>query len=150
MPKIQDTITKIAEANSWDQRIAQIRLIPQNHGTNEHPGIYAEVARLLYVPHLAADFAYIHEDNFYGREYFEQVYAAADEATAGFTKVTEAELTSVLVSEPKTLAGVPYDHGPHEGGVRSRNDHGWGADWPKPFVSEQGGRNGAKRDGNHR
>jgi hypothetical protein len=101
--KIQDTITKIAEANSWDQRIAQIRLIPQNHGTNEHPSIYAEVARLLYVPHLAADFAYIHKDPFYGRTYFEQVYAAADKATAGFTKVTEAELTSVLVSNPRTL-----------------------------------------------
>jgi hypothetical protein len=100
---IQDTINKIAVANSWDQRIAQIRLIPQNHGTIEHPRIYAEVARLLYVPHLAADFAYIHEDNFYGREYFEQVYAAADEATAGFTQVTEAELTAVLVSNPRTL-----------------------------------------------
>ena len=103
MLNIQDTITKIAEANNWDQRIAQIRLIPQNHGTNEHPRIYAEIARLLYVPHLAADFAYIHEDHFYGREYFEQVYAAADVATAGFTQVTEAELTSVLVSNPRTL-----------------------------------------------
>ena len=96
MSNIQDTITRIAEANSWDQRIAQIRLIPLNHGTNEHPSIYAEIARLLYVPHLAADFAYIHEDHFYGREYFEQVYADAYVATAGFTKVTEAELTSVL------------------------------------------------------
>ncbi len=103
MSNIQDTITKIANAKSWDHRIAQIRLIPQNHGTNEHPSIYAEIARLLYVPHLAADFAYIHEDSFYGREYFEQVYADADVATAGFTKVTEADLTSVLVSNPKTL-----------------------------------------------
>jgi hypothetical protein len=86
VPNIQDTITKIAAAHNWDQRIAQIRLIPQNHGTNEHPSIYAEVARLLYVPHLAADFAYIHEDQFYGREYFEQVYAVLYEATAGFTE----------------------------------------------------------------
>jgi hypothetical protein len=100
---IQDTIAKIAAAKSWDKRIAQIRLIPQNHGTNEHPSIYAEIARLLYVPHLAADFAYIHEDNFYGREYFEQVYAATDVATAGFTQVTEPELTSVLVNNPRTL-----------------------------------------------
>jgi hypothetical protein len=100
---IQDTIIKIAEADSWDHRIAQIRLIPLNHGTNEHPNIYAEIARLLYVPHLAADFAYIHEDHFYGREYFEQVYAAAYAATAGFTKVTEAELISVLVNNPRTL-----------------------------------------------
>jgi hypothetical protein len=64
---IQETVAKIAEANSWDQRIAQIRLIPLNHGTNEHPSIYAEIARLLYVPYLAADFAYIHENHFYGR-----------------------------------------------------------------------------------
>ena len=103
MSNIQDTITRIAETTSWDQRIAQIRLIPLNHGTNEHPSIYAEIARLLYVPHLAADFAYLHEDHFYGREYFEQVYAAADAATAGFTKVTESELTSALVNNPRTL-----------------------------------------------
>ena len=78
-------------------------MIPLNHGTNEHPSIYAEIARLLYVPHLAADFAYIHEDDFYGREYFEQVYADAYVATAGFTEVTEAELTSVLEDNPRTL-----------------------------------------------
>lgn len=103
MSTIQDTVTRIAEANSWDQRIAQIRLIPMNHGTNEHPSIYAEIARLLYVPHLAADFAYIHENHFYGREYFEQVYADAYAATAEFTRVTEDELTSVLENNPRTL-----------------------------------------------
>ncbi len=103
MSNIQDTVTKIAEANSWDQRIAQIRLIPLHHGTNEHPGIYAEIARLLYVPHLAADFAYIHENHFYERDYFEQVYADAFAATAGFTKVTEPELASALEDSPRTL-----------------------------------------------
>ncbi len=103
MSNIQNTISRIAEVNSWDQRIAQIRLIPLKHGTNEHPRIYAEIARLLYVPHLAADFAYIHEDHFYGREYFEQVYADACEATEGFTKVTEDKLTSVLEDNPRTL-----------------------------------------------
>jgi hypothetical protein len=100
---IQETITKIIESNHWDQRIAQIRLIPLHHGTKEHQSIYAEIARLLYVPHLTADFAYIHEDHFYGREYFEQVYADAHAATAGFTRVTEDELTSVLENNPKTL-----------------------------------------------
>ena len=103
MSNIQDTITRIVEANSWDQRIAQIRLIPMNHGTNEHPSIYAEIARLLYVPHLAPDFAYIHEDHFYGREYFEQVYADAYVATEGFTRVVEDELSSVLEHNPRTL-----------------------------------------------
>lgn len=103
MTDIRDTVTRIVEAESWDQRIAQIRLIPHHHGTNEHPTIYAEIARLLYVPHLTADFAYIHEDHFYGRDYFEQVYADAHSATAGFTKVKEDELTSVLENNPRTL-----------------------------------------------
>jgi hypothetical protein len=100
---IQDTITRITEADGWDQRIAQIRLIPLNHGTNEHPRIYAEIARLLYVPHLAADFAYIHEDDFYGREYFELVYADAFSETEGFTKVNEEKLALVLENNPRTL-----------------------------------------------
>lgn len=103
MSTIQGTVTRITEANNRDQRIAQIRLIPLNHGTNEHPGIYAEIARLLYVPHLAADFAYIHENHFYGQEYFEQVYDDAYKATAGFTEVTEAALSSVLLNNPRTL-----------------------------------------------
>lgn len=103
MSNIQDTIAKITEAGSWDQRIAQIRLVPLNHGTNEHPGIYAEIARQLYVPHLVADFAYIHENSFYGREYFEQVYADAYAATAGFTEVKEAKLAAVLENNPRTL-----------------------------------------------
>ncbi len=94
---------RIVEANTWDQRIAQIRLIPSHHGTNEHPSIYAEIARLLYVPHLVADFAFIHENYFYGREYFEQVYADAFTETAGFTDVTEAKLTSVIINNPRTL-----------------------------------------------
>ncbi len=103
MSSIQGTVKKIAEAPSWDQRIAQIRLIPLHHGTNEHPGIYAEIARMLYVPHLAADFAYIHENHFYGREYFEQVYADAFRATEGFNRVTEPELISILEDNPRTL-----------------------------------------------
>lgn len=100
---IRETVIKIVEAKSWDQRIAQIRLIPHYHGTKEHPTIYAEIARLLYVPHLAADFAYIHEEHFYSLEYFNQVYAEAYTATAGFTKVTEEDLTSILESNPRTL-----------------------------------------------
>ncbi len=103
MSNIQETVTRVVEANSWDQRIAQIRLIPHHHGTNEHPTIYAEIARLLYVPHLASDFAYIHENYFYGAEYFNQVYDDAHSATAEFTRITEEGLTSVLENNPRTL-----------------------------------------------
>ena len=33
MPTIDQTVQRIVEAASWDQRVAQIRLISQNHGT---------------------------------------------------------------------------------------------------------------------
>jgi hypothetical protein len=149
LSKIQDTITKIAETNTWDQRIAQIRLIPQNHGTNEHPSIYAEVARLLYVPHLAADFAYIHEDHFYGKEYFEQVYVAADEATGGFTKVTEPELTSVLMSNPRTLLVFRTIMGLTKGEFAHATIMAGEPIGLSPLSPNKGGRNGAKRYGDH-
>lgn len=103
MPTREETIARIAEAPSWDQRIAQVRLIPQHHGTGEHLQIYAAVARLLYVPHLAPDFAYIHEAEFYGRKYFEDVYTAAFAATGGFSRVSESDLSLAIQADPRTL-----------------------------------------------
>jgi len=61
-----ETIAYIADASSWDERVTRLRQVPQRHGTNEHPTIYAEVARQVYVPHLAPDFAYVHGADFYG------------------------------------------------------------------------------------
>lgn len=55
------------------------------------------------MPHLAPDFAYIHESEFYGREYFEEVYAAADRATAGFRNVSTDDLTTALQTDPRIL-----------------------------------------------
>ena len=103
MPTIDETIDRIVSATEWNQRIAQVRLIPQHHGTGEHVGIFAAVARALYLPHLAPDFAYVHEASFYGREHFLAAYDAASEATSGFTRVTEDDLTSALVGAPRTL-----------------------------------------------
>jgi len=103
MPTASETIERIVEATSWDKRIAQIRLIPQRHGTGEHPRIFAEVARVLYLPHLAPDFAYIHEAPFYGQEYFLEAYRAAHHATDGFVRVSEDDLTEALQADPKTL-----------------------------------------------
>ncbi|MBI4798513.1 MAG: hypothetical protein HY794_07235 [Desulfarculus sp.] len=103
MPTAEQTVAKIVEASTWDQRVAQIRLIPQNHGTNEHPQIYAAVARSVYVPHLSPDFAYVHQPPFYGPEYFQQVYAATLQATAGFDQVSENDLARVIESDPRTL-----------------------------------------------
>jgi hypothetical protein len=97
------TIAEIVHAASWDRRVAGIRLIPQRHGTAEHSRIFAEVARAVYVPQLAPDFAYIHPAPFYEPAYFEQVYAAADAATDGFASVAEDELAAVITVDPRTL-----------------------------------------------
>lgn len=103
MDRIEETLQRIVDAPTWDQRISQIRQIPQRHGTEEHSRLHAAVARELYVPHLAPDFAYIHEEAFYGRAYFEAVYAAAEAATAGFTAVSEPELAEIIQRDPRTL-----------------------------------------------
>lgn len=103
MPSVDETVAKIVGAASWDQRVAQIRLVAQNHGTGEHPGIFAEVAREAYVPHLAPDFAYIHEAPFYEREHFAEAYAVASRETADFTEVSETDLMRVVLAHPGTL-----------------------------------------------
>ncbi len=103
MPTPEETIETIARAPTLNLRIAEIGRVPHIHGTNEHSAIYAAVAKRLYVPRLAPDFAYIHESEFYGKDYFVEAYQATDAATAGFTRVTEDELTSVIAADPRTL-----------------------------------------------
>lgn len=103
MPTPQESLARIVEAPTWDQRIAQIRLIPQHHGTGEHQAIYAAVAQHIYVPQLDPNFAYIHWADFYCREYFETIYAAADAATQGFTRVGENDLAGALELDPRIL-----------------------------------------------
>lgn len=98
-----ETIERIIEASGWNQRVAQIRLIPQHHGTGEHARIFAEIARMLYLPHLAPDFAYIHEAPFYEQKYFAAAYDAAYRATYEFTGVSEDDLTQALQNEPRAL-----------------------------------------------
>lgn len=103
MPIVSETIERIVEAPDWNQRIAQIRLIPQRHGTGEHTRIFAEVARRLYMPHLAPDFAYIHEAPFYEKEYFHEAYVAAYNATSGFLRISEDDMTGTIQNNPQTL-----------------------------------------------
>lgn len=103
MPSIEETVAKILHTSSWDERVAQIRLIPQHHGTGEHPSIYADVARSAYVPQLAPDFAYIHESDFYELPTFETAYAAAAQATDNFRDVTPTVLAATIQTNPTTL-----------------------------------------------
>lgn len=98
-----DTVRRIAEASTWDERVARVRQVPQRHGTDEHAAIFATVAREVYVPHLAPDFAYVHQSEFYELPIFEAAYARASDATQGFTMVAAAEIAAILQAEPATL-----------------------------------------------
>jgi hypothetical protein len=100
---IDATINAILRAETWTQRVQQIRLVPQRHGTGEHGTIYAAVARALYLPHLAPDFAYIHEAPFYEPAHFFKAYDEADRLTGSFSQVSEADLAEALVQCPGTL-----------------------------------------------
>lgn len=103
MPSTEATVANIVGASSWDERVARIRTIPQDHGTGAQPAIFADVARQLYVPYLGPDFAYVPVDEFYDLPRFEAAYAAADAATAGFTQVDVGHLVQVLTDHPTTL-----------------------------------------------
>lgn len=100
---VEATIQAILTAATWTQRIQQIRLVPQRHGTEDHGAIYAAVARVLYMPHLAPDFAYIHESPFYETAHFFAAYDEAARLTGNFTRTAEADIQFALTQCPRTL-----------------------------------------------
>lgn len=103
MATIDETVSRIVNAPSWDQRVAQIRLVSQNHGTAQFQEIYARVAREAYVPHLAPDFAYVHSADFYELPTFRDAYRVAAAGTADFTDISEATIATTIESDPRTL-----------------------------------------------
>ncbi|MGH3965864.1 MAG: hypothetical protein ACRDRY_21860 [Pseudonocardiaceae bacterium] len=103
VPSVEETVARIVTASTWDQRVSQIRLVAQRHGTGEHSAIFAAVAREGDVPHLAPDFAYIHSAPFYEESYFFEVYAATSAATQNFTEVATDDLACVIQEDPRAL-----------------------------------------------
>ena len=49
MTTVKEAVASIAEASSWDARIAAMRLIPEQFGTASHQEIYSAIARTVYV-----------------------------------------------------------------------------------------------------
>lgn len=93
----------VLAADTMDERVNRIRLVPQRHGTGDHATIYAALARKAYVQHLAPDFAYVHQNDFYDLPYFSEVYDAAAVATNGFVDVSVDDLVRVLRADSRTL-----------------------------------------------
>lgn len=103
MTAVEETIAAITAADTWDKRVTKIRLVPEHHGKAEHSSIFAAVARELYVPYLAPDFAFVHDAPFYDADHFQSVYAAAHNGTEGFTQVSVNELAALLEANSQTL-----------------------------------------------
>jgi hypothetical protein len=103
MPTIEDTVEWVVNAATWDERVARLRQIPQRHGINDQTSIFAQVARLLYVPHLAPDYAYVDQAEFYELPHFQAAYEKAAAATSGFTEVSVTQLAVSIMAEPIML-----------------------------------------------
>jgi len=103
---VDETVERIVLAENWDKRVAQIRLVSQNHGTAQFQEIFARVAQEAYVPHLAPDFAYVHSADFYELPVFREAYRAAVEATHGFSDTSEATLVTLIRENPRSLLAL--------------------------------------------
>lgn len=97
------TVEIVAGCDTLDKRVGEIRKIPGKHGTDQHPEIYATLARQLYVPELTPDFSHVHVDEFYDEEIVRQSYLAASEGTDQFTKTETATIKQTLVDSPSSL-----------------------------------------------
>ncbi len=100
---IEETVESVATAENWNSRIALIRLVPERFGTAAHQEIYSAIARRVYVPSLAPDFAYVHWHEDYELPLAQQTYDLAHGLTNGFTQVTVDDLVRTLETEPATL-----------------------------------------------
>lgn len=100
---ITQTVAAIANAGSWDARVALMRQIPEKHGIAEHAEIYASVAAAVYVDAFGPDFAYIPWRDEYELAPFLAAYQEAEERTNGFTKVDVHTIEATLIAKPETL-----------------------------------------------
>ena len=103
MTAIEDTVERIVAAETWNQRVQEIRRVPEHHGQADHQSVYAEVADRLYKPHLSANFAFVPRQEDYELAHFAEVYRAVDASTNHFTNVSPPHLASVIQNDPRSL-----------------------------------------------
>jgi hypothetical protein len=100
---IEEAVEAAAIAATWDVRTAVIRLIPEHFGTALHQEVYAAIAKRVYVPHLAPDFAYVHWRNDYELTPLQDAYDRASALTDDFASVSQPDLRDAVLAEPSTL-----------------------------------------------
>lgn len=100
---IANLVDHVATASSWNERVEEIRRVPELFGLGQHHAAYAAIANALYRPHLSAQFAYVQWPPDYEVEPFRAAYELAVSRTDGFTKVDPDSLATTLVAAPRTL-----------------------------------------------
>lgn len=111
-PQIARTIARVLSAPTINDRVAALRLVERQIGTDNHGEVYAEVARQGYLAGLSAKFAYVHTPSEYEPKAMLDSLAAAVSGTAGFTRVSQADLVQAVTASPiavlalRTLTGL--------------------------------------------
>ncbi len=100
---IAGLVERVSAAASWNERIEEIRRVPELFGQAQHQAAYAAIASALYRPHLSAQFAYVQWRPDYELEGVKSSYDSAFLQTEAFTRVDPASLAEVLTVEPRTL-----------------------------------------------
>jgi hypothetical protein len=101
--EVAKLVSKI-EAGSWPERVAAIRSVPNEFPGREVPGVYAEVARSVYVPNLAPSFHIVPwPERFLDRDGFMAAYQTAAEATDNFSNAGPDQIAAALQADPRAL-----------------------------------------------
>jgi hypothetical protein len=103
VPEIKEVTAAVAAVPSWNARVTLIRKIPEEFGVAQHQAVYAEIAKVVYVPNLAPDFAYVHWRAEYELDVVQKAYKETTLFTEAFTRVKADELADALRKEPTSL-----------------------------------------------
>ena len=100
---LEALVERVSAAATWDERVEEIRRIPELFGQAQHQAAYAAIASALYRPVLAAQFAYVQWPEEYELAPLETTYTKAHQPTRGFTAVGPDDLGRVLGAAPETI-----------------------------------------------
>lgn len=84
---IPEVVQRVREADTWDERVEEVRRIPEIFGEQQRRAVYAAIAEEVYVPQLVGSFAYVLWPEAYGLEYFEEIYEIVRNRTDTFATV---------------------------------------------------------------
>lgn len=103
MTDITALVSEVAAATDWNTRVALVRKVPEAFGTASQADVYAQIAKQVYLPHLAPDFAYVHWRPEYELAAVEEAYRSAHELTQGFAVTDVEALSSAILQRPRSL-----------------------------------------------